>query len=106
MSRPFALLSLAILLGVSVPALASSLIASTDTLAASTTRALGGSSDQTSDLANDKIVLDARDDASSYVASAGAIRGAHLEAALRHIRTLEPTLGASDEQLARAILAL
>jgi len=56
---------------------------------------------------NDKVVLQARDDAASFVASDGRIRGAHLEAALRHLRERNAgALQASDMQLAKAILAL
>ena len=69
-----------------------------------------GVSESTSDLSSsfgdDKIVLAARDDAASFVASDGAIRGARLEAALRHIRERAPQLDADDRQLARAILVL
>ena len=56
---------------------------------------------------SNKVVLQARDDAASFVASDGRIRGAQLEAALRHLR--ERNSGArraSDMQLAQAILAL
>jgi uncharacterized protein (TIGR02448 family) len=56
---------------------------------------------------NDKVVLQARDDAASFVASDGRIRGAQLEAALRHLRERNPgAQRASDMQLAQAILAL
>ena len=54
---------------------------------------------------DEKIVVAAQDDASSFVASGGAIRGAYLEAALQQIRSQHPELQASDEQLASAILA-
>ncbi|MCC6075020.1 DUF2388 domain-containing protein [Pseudomonas sp. GCM10022188] len=54
---------------------------------------------------DDKIVVAAQDDASSFIASGGAIRGAYLEAALQQIRQQRPDLQASDEQLAGAILA-
>jgi uncharacterized protein (TIGR02448 family) len=55
----------------------------------------------------DKVVLQARDDAASFVASDGRIRGAQLEAALRHLREQHVTARrASDMQLAQAILAL
>ncbi len=56
---------------------------------------------------DDKVVLQARDDAASFVASDGRIRGAQLEAALRQLR--ERNAGArraSDMQLAQAILVL
>jgi len=54
-----------------------------------------------------KLVLQARDDAASFVASEGRIRGAQLEAALRYLReqNLQARV-ASDMQLARAILTL
>lgn len=89
---------------------ASSFIATTDALG----RALVGTSNVTSDASegssdssrDNKVVLAARDDAASFVASAGEIRSARLEAALQHIRTQSPTLQASDMQLAEAILSL
>ena len=54
---------------------------------------------------DDKLVVVAQDDASSFIASGGAIRGAYLEAALQQIRHDHPGLVASDEELASAILA-
>lgn len=51
-----------------------------------------------------KLVVSARDDASSFVASGGAIRGAYLESELKQIRLEHPDLKASDEDLAQAIL--
>lgn len=56
---------------------------------------------------DDKVVLQARDDAASFVASDGRIRGAQLEAALRYLRERSTAAkDASDMQLAEAILAL
>ena len=56
---------------------------------------------------DDKVVLQARDDAASFVASDGRIRGAQLEAALRHLRERDTSAQrASDMQLSQAILAL
>jgi uncharacterized protein (TIGR02448 family) len=53
------------------------------------------------------LVLQARDDAASFVATDGRIRGAQLEAALRHLRERDAgAQRASDMQLAKAILAL
>ncbi|WP_079203671.1 DUF2388 domain-containing protein [Pseudomonas sp. CC6-YY-74] len=52
-----------------------------------------------------KLIVPARDDASSYVASAGEIRGPYLEAALNQLRAEHPDLQASDMELASAILA-
>ena len=54
---------------------------------------------------DEKLVVAAHDDASSFVASGGAIRGAYLEAALQQIRRDHPGLKASDEELASAMLA-
>lgn len=52
-----------------------------------------------------KLIVAAREDASSFVASDGQIRGPYLEAALREVRADNPGLTASDEELASAILA-
>ncbi|MEE1891653.1 DUF2388 domain-containing protein [Pseudomonas otitidis] len=52
-----------------------------------------------------KLIVAAREDASSFVASDGQIRGLYLEAALRQVRADNPGLTASDEELASAILA-
>ena len=48
----------------------------------------------------------ARDDALAYVASAGDIRGARLESALRQYRRDHPDAGTSDMHLAQAIASL
>ena len=53
---------------------------------------------------DDKIVTPARDDLFSFVASGGAIRGAYLESVLKQIRHDHPSLNASDEELAKALL--
>jgi uncharacterized protein (TIGR02448 family) len=76
--------------------------------AASSASCVGSMATHTTSSANDdKVVLQARDDAASYVASDGHIRGAQLEAALRHLREHNAEARrASDMQLAMAILAL
>ncbi|MES2817443.1 MAG: DUF2388 domain-containing protein [Pseudomonadota bacterium] len=51
-----------------------------------------------------KLVLAARDDAGSFIASGGQIRGPYLEAALQRVRSEQPELVASDLELAAAIL--
>lgn len=51
-----------------------------------------------------KLMIPARDDASSFVASDGAIRGVYLESVMQQIRHDNPGLNASDADLARAIL--
>ncbi|MHB0766193.1 DUF2388 domain-containing protein [Stutzerimonas sp. NM35] len=85
---------------------ASSFIATTDTLGASLINTVEGTSDLTSSIGDDKLVLDARDDAARFVASHGEQKGVQLEAALLHIRTQAPAIEATDLELARAILAL
>lgn len=67
----------------------------------------GSSASSGSSSGDDKVVRQARDDAASFVASDGRIRGAQLEAALRHLREHDADARtASDMELARAILAL
>lgn len=68
--------------------------------------AAGSSASSGSSSGDDKVVLQARDDAASFIASEGRIRGAQLEAALRHLREHDAAARqASDMQLAQAILA-
>ena len=101
-SLSFAFLSL----GLISTTYASSMIMSTDSLVASSMKASEGSSDASSSLADDKIVRAAHAEAASFVASNGAIRGARLEAALRHIREQAPQLAETDDlALAQAIVA-
>ncbi|QXI38322.1 DUF2388 domain-containing protein [Pseudomonas xantholysinigenes] len=52
-----------------------------------------------------KLIVAAQDDAGSFVASDGAIRGPFLEAAMRQVRADNPGIQASDMELANAILA-
>jgi uncharacterized protein (TIGR02448 family) len=52
-----------------------------------------------------KLIVAAQDDASSFVASDGGIRGPYLEAAMQQVRNENPGLKASDMELANAILA-
>nr|WP_204354361.1 DUF2388 domain-containing protein [Pseudomonas putida] len=52
-----------------------------------------------------KLIIAAQDDASSFVASDGGIRGPYLEAAMQKVRADNPGLQASDMELANAILA-
>ncbi|TRX73398.1 DUF2388 domain-containing protein [Pseudomonas mangiferae] len=101
---PFRLLAAAVLLGLATGASASSLVGTTDTLVNALQASSDALSDVTSSLRDDKVIRAARDDAASFVASDGAIRGAHLEAALRLLRDRAPALAASDLQLAEALL--
>ena len=100
------LLSAAALLAMAANAHATSFIVTTDSIV----NGLKASSDATSDVSSsfrdDKIVRAARDDAASFVASEGAIRGVKLESALDHIRQQAPQLNATDAQLAQAILTI
>lgn len=65
----------------------------------------GSSASSGSTSGEDKVVLEAREDAASFVASDGRIRGARLEAALRHLRDADQSARiATDMQLAQAIL--
>jgi uncharacterized protein (TIGR02448 family) len=92
------------LFAVSAPA--QTLKATSNMLLRVTDRSLDFTSDTTTSIRDSKVVLDAHDDAASFVASKGAIRGAHLEAAFGAIRAQWPAArDASDEQLAAAILA-
>lgn len=70
-------------------------------------RSIDFTSDTTTSIRDSKVVLQARDDAASYVASQGNIRGAQLEAAFNTLRERVPQArSASDQDLAEAILAL
>ncbi|RMM34210.1 hypothetical protein ALQ80_05094 [Pseudomonas coronafaciens pv. oryzae] len=51
-----------------------------------------------------KLIVAAQDDAGSYVASNGDIRGPFLEAAIQQVRKENPGLKATDMELANAIL--
>jgi len=96
MMRPILLLAV---LALPLSAMASSFAGS------SAGSASGASSAGSSSSGDDKIVLDARDDAAAFVASDGAIRGARLEAALLHLREQGAAQQASDMALARTLLA-
>lgn len=101
---PFAVL----LLAVSSIAMASSASMSSNAISGAIQGSSNGASASSgSSSSDDRIVLAARDDAASFVASEGAIRGVQLEAALVLLRTELPAVrDASDLALAQAILAL
>lgn len=100
------LLGAALLLTLPLAAQASSFVVTTDAVV----RAVDASTDTTSDISSSlrdkKIVREARDDAASFVATQGDIRGVKLESALAYIRAERPQLQASDAQLAQAIMAI
>lgn len=86
---------------------AQTLVASSNVIIRAIDRSFDFTSDTTTSVRDSKLVLAARDDAASFVATAGAIRGVQLEAALATIRSRVPEAqGASDQMLAEAILAL
>ena len=86
---------------------AQTLVATSNILVRALDRSLDFSSDTTTSLRDMKVVLAAREEAASFVASAGELRGVQLEAALRSLREQLPEAReASDMQLAEAILAL
>ncbi|RRV08970.1 DUF2388 domain-containing protein [Pseudomonas sp. v388] len=100
------ILGAAVLLSAAASAHASSFIVTTDAVVDAVAASTHATSDASSSLRDDKIVRAARDEAASFVGSAGEIRGAQLEGALQHIRQQLPQLQATDEQLAQAILAI
>ena len=86
---------------------AQTVVATSNIVVRALDRSINFTSDTTTSLRDMKAVVQARDDAASFVASAGEIRGAQLEAALQTIRQQLPQAqAASDLQLAEAILAL
>lgn len=95
----------AVLLALSAPAVASSFYTTSDALSGSVGGTSNGISATSGTFSDDKVVLAARDDAASFVATDGQVRGARLEAALRHVRERLPAArDASDMELARALL--
>jgi uncharacterized protein (TIGR02448 family) len=96
----------ALLLAMASGAQASSFVVTTDAVVRGVNASTNATSDLSSSLRDDKIVREARDDAASFVASQGDIRGVKLESAFAHIRQQAPQLQASDAQLAQAILAI
>ena len=100
------LLSAAALLAVAANASATSFIVTTDAVVGALKSSSDATSDVTSLFRDDKIVLAARDDAASFVATQGDIRGVKLESALDHIRHQAPQLNATDAELAQAILTI
>jgi len=92
-----------LLAGSACTAHATSLVMTTDFLVSLSMSATKGTS---SSFKDDKIVQAAREDAESFVASDGQIRGVRLESALMHIRACLPEQTFSDMQLAQAIAVL
>ncbi len=76
-----------------------------DSLTEGTVKTLYVSSKITSTPFERRLLASARDDAASFVASAGRIRTARLEAALRGLRAREGLAARDDLQLARTLLS-
>jgi len=86
---------------------AQTLVATSNIIINAVDRSINFTSDATSRVSGMKLVLDARDEAASFVASAGDIRGARLEAAFNALRhEFAEARQASDQALAETILAL
>ncbi|MGF6592719.1 DUF2388 domain-containing protein [Pseudomonas sp. 2835] len=86
---------------------AQTLVATSNIIVRAFGRSIDFTSDTTTSIRDSKVVREARDDAASYVASRGEIRGAQLEAAFDTLRQRVPEARqASDQVLAEAILAL
>lgn len=86
------------------PVLASS-FAGTSAGSASDASSEGSSASSGSSSGDEKVMLAAREEAAGFVATAGALRGARLDAALLHLRESQAGAAqASDLELARAIL--
>lgn len=86
---------------------AHTLVATSNMIIRASQRTLDFTSDTTTSIRDSKVIREAQDDAASYVATNGDIRGAHLEAAFDTLRSRVPEArDASDQVLAEAILAL
>ncbi|MNN19519.1 hypothetical protein D3C81_1327640 [compost metagenome] len=86
---------------------AQTLVATSNIIVRALERSFDFTSDTTTSVRDMKLVQAARDDAASFVASEGSIRGAQLEAALHVVRERVPEARqASDAELAQALLAL
>ena len=70
-------------------------------------RTIDFTSDTTTSIRDSKVVIQAKDDSASYVATGGDIHGSQLDAAFDTLRARVPEArDASDQVLAEAILAL
>ncbi|PTS82336.1 hypothetical protein DBR00_19735 [Pseudomonas sp. HMWF032] len=105
--RPILLSTLVAAVLLSATAQAQTLVATSNIIVRALDRSFDFTSDTTTSIRDSKVVLAARDDAASFVASQGQFRGAQLEAAIGIIRSHVPEAqSASDLVLAEAILAL
>lgn len=85
---------------------AQTLVATSNIVVNALDRSINFTSDLTSRISDMKVVSEARDEAASFVASAGELRGARLEAAFGSLRSeFLDARQASDLTLAETILA-
>ena len=106
MRRLFPVL-LATALCLAAGAQAQTLVATSNIIVRALDRSFDFTSDTTTSVRDMKVVRAARDDAASFVASQGEIRGVQLEAAFATLRERLPEARQADDQmLAEAILAL
>jgi uncharacterized protein (TIGR02448 family) len=106
MRRSLSVAAIALFL-VAGAAQAQTLVATSNIIVRALDRTLDFTSDTTTSIRDLKVVMAARDDAASFVASNGDIRGAQLEAAFGALREKFPQAReASDQILAETILAL
>jgi uncharacterized protein (TIGR02448 family) len=97
----------AVLGAVSLTAQAQTLVATSNIIVRALDRSINFTSDTTTSIRDMKVVVEARDDAASFVASEGEIRGARLEAAFITLRDRLPAArDANDRALAEAILTI
>ena len=86
---------------------AHTLVATSNIIVRASGRTIDFTSDTTTSIRDSKVVREAHDDAATFVASQGDIRGVQLEAAFSTLRDRVPEArNASDQDLAEAILAL
>jgi uncharacterized protein (TIGR02448 family) len=101
----FAAVGILALLGATTQA--QTAVATSNIIVRALDRTLDFTSNTTTSIRDMKVVQAARDDAASFVASQGQIRGVQLEAAIDTLRRhLPEAQNASDLVLAEAILAL
>ena len=106
MRNPLIVATLGLLLLADV-AQAQTLVQTSNIIVRAFGRTIDFTSDTTTSIRDSKVVREAHDDAATFVASQGDIRGVQLEAAFNTLRDRVPEArNASDQVLAEAILAL
>ena len=106
MRNPLIVATLGLLLLADV-AQAQTLVQTSNIIVRAFGRTIDFTSDTTTSIRDSKVVREAHDDAATFVASQGDIRGVQLESAFNTLRERVPEArSASDQELAEAILAL